>query len=395
MKITVVAEKCTGCNLCVEACPFDAVKVVDKIASIDLDLCNYCGACVEACRLGAIVLEREPAAVPVTDFSQYKDLWIFAEQRAGGLARVSFELLGEGKKLAADLGESLCAFYIGPVSPPNVESLLNRGAEKVYVVADESLLNFQDDLYTDILAHLITRFKPAILLAGATYIGRSFIPRVAARLRTGLTADCTGLAIDPETKLLAQTRPTFGGNLLATILCERHRPQMATVRPRTFDEAKEGASPKNGQVIEVPVSGMKTSSKLRLLEKVPGAEEIDLTDAEVIVSGGRGLGKPEGFALVKKLADALGGVVGASRAAVDSGWISYAHQVGQTGKTVKPKVYFACGISGAIQHLAGMGTSDVIVAINKDPSAPIFRIANYGLVGDLYEVIPSLIKIFK
>jgi len=303
--------------------------------------------------------------------------------------------LGEGKKLAADLGESLCAFYIGPVSPPNVESLLNRGAEKVYVVADESLLNFQDDLYTDILAHLITRFKPAILLAGATYIGRSFIPRVAARLRTGLTADCTGLAIDPETKLLAQTRPTFGGNLLATILCERHRPQMATVRPRTFDEAKEGASPKNGQVIEVQVSGMKTSSKLRLLEKVPGAEEIDLTDAEVIVSGGRGLGKPEGFALVKKLADALGGVVGASRAAVDSGWISYAHQVGQTGKTVKPKVYFACGISGAIQHLAGMGTSDVIVAINKDPSAPIFRIANYGLVGDLYEVIPSLIKIFK
>ncbi len=394
MKITVDKEKCTGCSLCLKACPFSAIKVEEGFAVIDLDLCNYCGFCVEECPSEAITVERDVPVAGAKDISAYQDLWVFAEQRAGKLAHVSFELLYEGKKLVSVLGQKLCAVYIGPPGG-NAEELLRRGADKVYAVFDDSLLNFQDDIFTDILVHLVKSYKPAILLAGATYIGRSFIPRTAARLRTGLTADCTGLEIDPETGLLRQTRPTFGGNLMATILCEKHRPQMSTVRPRIFDEAPATSAVDKSRITEVPLSEIKPKNRLNLLEMIPGAEEIDLTDAEIIVSGGRGLGKPEGFALVKELADALGGVVGSSRAAVDSGWISYAHQVGQTGKTVKPKIYIACGISGAIQHLAGMNTSDVIVAINKDATAPIFKSANYGLVGDLYEILPALIKIIK
>ncbi len=395
MKITVDTEKCTGCNLCIKACPFQAIRVENKIAIIDLARCNYCGACVEVCRVNAIVIQRD--VVPserTTQSASYRDLWVFAEQRSGKLAGVSFELLGKGKTLARDLGQNLCAVYIGLASD-NIKELLRRGAERVYAVTDESLLHFQDDVYTDILVYLVKRFKPAILIAGATAIGRSFVPRVAARLRTGLTADCTQLAIDPETKLLKQTRPTFGGNLMATILCENHRPQMATVRPHVFEEALPQYPVQGANVVEVPLSEINPVNRLKLLQILPGTEEIDLTDASIIVAGGRGLGKPEGFALIKELADTLGGVVGASRAAVDAGWISYAHQVGQTGKTVKPKLYIACGISGAIQHLAGMSTSDVIVAINKDPSAPIFKVANYGLVGDLYEIVPAIIKTLK
>ncbi|MFH1903690.1 MAG: electron transfer flavoprotein subunit alpha [Candidatus Omnitrophota bacterium] len=394
MKITVDIEKCTGCSLCVKACPFNAIKVENEIAIVDLDLCNYCGACVEECPSEAIVVERDASAEGVKDLSSYQDLWVFAEQRAGKLAHVSFELLHEGRKLVSNLGQKLCAVYIGPPGG-NTEELLRRGADKVYAVLDDSLLHFQDDIFTDVLVHLVRRYKPAILLAGATCIGRDFIPRTAARLRTGLTADCTGLEIDPETKLLRQTRPTFGGNLMATILCEKHRPQMSTVRPRIFDEAPATSAVDKNRITEISLSEIRLNNRLNLLEMIPGTEEIDLTDADIIVSGGRGLGKPEGFALVKELADALGGVVGSSRAAVDAGWISYAHQVGQTGKTVKPKVYIACGISGAIQHLAGMGTSDIIVAINKDSAAPIFRSANYSLVGDLYEIIPALLKIIR
>ncbi|MFH2069219.1 MAG: electron transfer flavoprotein subunit alpha [Candidatus Omnitrophota bacterium] len=394
MKITVDTVECTGCSLCVKACPFNAIKVENGVAIVDLDLCNYCGACVEECPSEAIVVERDAPAEGVKELSAYQDLWVFAEQRAGKLAHVSFELLSEGRKLVSGLGQKLCAVYIGPPGG-NTEELLRRGADNVYAVLNDSLLHFQDDIFTDILAHLVKRYKPAILLAGATYIGRSFIPRTAARLRTGLTADCTGLEIDPETRLLRQTRPTFGGNLMATILCEKHRPQMSTVRPRTFDEAPVTSAVDKNRIIEISLSEIKPNNRLNLLEMIPGTEEIDLTDADIIVSGGRGLGKPEGFALIRELADALGGVVGSSRAAVDAGWISYAHQVGQTGKTVKPKLYISCGISGAIQHLAGMGTSDVIVAINKDAAAPIFRSANYGLVGDLYEIIPALLKVIR
>lgn len=392
MRIEISLEKCTGCGACVEACPFGALALDGDRAVVDRALCTFCGACVEVCGPGAITLDRgEAAAAEAPDDSS--GLWVLAEQRAGELARVTFELLGEGARLAKTLGQELAAVYIG-ADEGHLAELIRRGASRVYAVIDPALKDFRDDLYTAALEHLVRAHRPAILLAGATYIGRSYVPRVAARLRTGLTADCTALDIVVESGVLAQTRPTFGGNLMATILCEKRRPQMATVRPRTFAEAPTDDS-RRGQVTRLPLEQIRVEEQVALEKVVPGTDEIDLTDAEIIISGGRGLNRPEGFALLEELAGAVGGVLGASRAAVDAGWIAYGHQVGQTGKTVRPKIYFACGISGAIQHLAGMGTSELIVAINKDPEAPIFRVANYGIVGDLYEVVPALLKELK
>ena len=421
MNIRVLEEKCNGCGLCLKSCLFDAIELIAKKAKIK-ENCNFCGACVDACPTQAIILEKE---VIKKDLSAYKGIWIFAENRGGKLAKVAFELLGEGKKLASSSGESISAVLFGDRTENNCQELLKRGAEKIYAVDDPLLADFQDDRWVELLTYLVNQYKPAILLAPATYQGRSFAPRVAAKLHTGLTADCTGLEIDPQTKLLSQTRPTFGGNLLATIICENYRPQMATVRPKIFEEATdlhphlspppfphllssplEGEEGKErgdwrgrieeGGIIKIPLPKNLGKSRVDLIEILKNKEEnIDLADAEVIVSGGRGLGEAKNFSLIFDLAKVLGGVVGASRAAVDSDWIPYAHQVGQTGKTVRPRLYIACGISGAIQHLAGMQTSDTIVAINKDSDAPIFKVANYGIVGDLFEVIPALIKRFS
>ncbi|MCK4243999.1 MAG: electron transfer flavoprotein subunit alpha [Candidatus Omnitrophica bacterium] len=405
MNIKILNKKCNGCGLCLKSCLFDAIELINKKAKIK-ENCNFCGVCVDACPAEAIVLEKKAGR---KDLSAYKGVWTFAENRGGKLAKVSFELLGEGKKLATSLGESLSAVLFGYHTTSNCQELLKRGADQVYVVDDPSLKDFRDDPYVKLLSYLVSQYKPAILLAPATYQGRSFSPKVAARLHTGLTADCTGLKIDPQTKLLYQTRPTFGGNLLATIICENYRPQMATVRPKIFEEASiihphlsPGASlPSRGRneeggVIKVPLPKNLGKSRVNLVKILKNKEEnINLADAEIIVSGGRGLGEPKKFSLIFDLAKVLGGVVGASRAAVDSDWIPYAHQVGQTGKTVRPRLYIACGISGAIQHLAGMQTSEVIIAINKDPDAPIFKVANYGIVGDLFEVIPALIKKFS
>jgi len=268
--------------------------------------------------------------------------------------------------------------------------LIARGADRVYAVSDPALDRYQTGSYAQALTHLVREHRPAVVLLGATSMGRDLASRVAARLEAGLTADCTELQIDPETRNLVQIRPAFGGNLMATIVCPDHRPQMATVRPKVMRPLPRDDS-RRGEGIpvkpEISVDGLTT----RLLEAAhEGADAVNLQEAEVIVSGGRGLGKPEHFALLRELADALGGVVGASRAAVDSGWISAYHQVGQTGKTVQPKLYIACGISGAVQHLAGMQSSDVIVAINRDPDAPIFKVATYGIVGDVLEIVPAL-----
>ena len=418
--IRVKEEKCTGCGYCVKVCPLNCISLEpsDKIrtyakgkvsypsiAVIDEQACNLCKACVQACsklREGAQdknvfnAIEIAERQSPLKDISAHKGVWCFAEELHGGLSPTVYELLYIGRKLADDLNEPMSAVLMGCGVERFIEDLISRGADNVYVCDNPGLENFIDDVHAKCLADLIIKHKPNKFLLPATTIGRSLAAKAAIIADTGLTADATGVVIDKEKGLLQVTRPTFGGNLMATILCEKHRPQMATVRPRTFDEApKTGRKPVDGQVVEVPLPEIKTNLRLKLLNLIPGTEEIDLTDADIIVSGGRGLGKPEGFALIKELADALGGVVGASRAAVDAGWISYAHQVGQTGKTVKPKLYVACGISGAIQHLAGMGTSDVIVAVNKDASAPILKVANYGLVGDLYEVIPALIKQIK
>ena len=327
------------------------------------------------------------------DLSAYKDVWVFAEQRGGVITPVVFELLGKGRDLASDIGDvKLCAILLGEDHSDMTTQLFEAGADVVYTADSPLLKNYTSDGYTKVISDAIHEFKPEIVLYGATHIGRDLAPRIAKRVSTGLTADCTKLDIDPETKGILQTRPAFGGNLMATIKCPNHRPQMSTVRPGVMDKAPVQKG-RTGEVIPVTLTLQESDIRTKIIEIVKTAKDmVSLTDAEIIVSGGAGLGDASGFELIKKFADKVGGVVGASRAAVDAGWIDHSHQVGQTGTTVKPKIYIACGISGAIQHLAGMQTSDIIIAINKNPMAPIFEVADYGIVGDLYKVIPELME---
>ena len=389
MAVKISADKCKGCSLCVKACPFGAIDMANRKAVIN-DKCTMCGVCVESCKFGAITKVEEESE---NDLSAYKDVWVFAEQRAGVITPVVFELLGKGHDLAADIGDArLCAILLGDELEDMTRQLFEAGAEVVYTAGSSLLANYTADGYTKVISDAIHEFKPEIVLYGATHIGRDLAPRVAARVNTGLTADCTRLDIDPETKGILQTRPAFGGNLMATIKCPYHRPQMSTVRPGVMDKLPAEAG-MTGEVIPVTLKLSESHIRTRILEIVKTAKDlVSLTDAEIIVSGGAGLGDASGFELIKKFADHIGGVVGASRAAVDAGWIDHSHQVGQTGTTVKPKIYIACGISGAIQHLAGMQTSDTIIAINKSPLAPIFEVADYGIVGDLYKVIPELME---
>jgi electron transfer flavoprotein alpha subunit len=324
--------------------------------------------------------------------SDYKGVWVFAEQRAGQLQKVSLELLGKGRDIAEKLGVELTAIVLGYEIEGLDKELLAYGADKVITAEHELLKNYTTDGYTKVMCDLVKEKKPEVLLIGASFIGRDLGPRVAARLNTGLTADCTGLDIDSETKNLMMTRPAFGGNLMATIECAEHRPQMATVRPGVFERLVRDEE-KKGQILHIEASLNKEDIKTEVIEVVKTAKDVmDIGEAEIIVSGGRGVGSKENFNLLKDLAEALGGTVAASRAAVDNGWIDKAYQVGQTGKTVRPKVYIACGISGAIQHLAGMQDSDYILAINKDSEAPIMKVANLAIVGDFTKVIPELIS---
>lgn len=393
MGIQVINDKCTGCKLCLKSCPFGAITVVEKKAIIS-EACTVCGACVENCKFKAIVVDRGEKAG--SDLSVYQGVWVFAEQRHGHLAEVALELLGEGRKLADTLGQKLCAVLIGHDVAPLGQELVAYGADRVYLAEHPDLHDFLEDAYTQVLTDLIRANKPNIVLMGATAIGRSLAPRVAARVRTGLTADCTGLAIDSETKNLQQTRPAFGGNLMATILCPNHRPQMATVRHRVFRPLEKDEA-RTGEIINVDLSKAVFDLRAKVLEIIAqnDGHHVNLQEANIIVSGGRGLGDPKNFKLIEELAAVLGGAVGASRAAVDAGWIPYPHQVGQTGKTVGPTVYFACGIHGAVQHLAGMQSSDIIIAINRNPDAPIFKVATFGLVGDVLEILPALTEEFK
>jgi electron transfer flavoprotein alpha subunit len=391
MGIKIYPEECVGCGDCIAACPFGLVELVDGKVHIK-DGCNFCGACVAACSYNAIKIETEAPSAKADDTA--RGVWVFAEQRRGSLKNVGFELLSRGRELADTLKTELCAVCLGH-NVAAVNSLIAHGADKVYLVDSPDLADNQEDYFTHQLLDLIKQYKPEVVLAGATALGRSFIPRVASILNTGLTADCTGLDIDTEKRLLLQTRPTFGGNIMATIICPNKRPQMSTVRPRVFK--KTAPSPnRKGQIIKVDFKKETVTAKTKLLSFVEDiTEKIKLEDADIIVSGGRGLGKAENFKLLAELAEVLGAALGSSRAAVDEGWIPYSHQVGQTGKTVCPRLYIACGISGAIQHLAGMQTSDCIVAINDNPDAPIFQVAHYGIVGDLFQVVPLMIKKLK
>ncbi len=392
--IQVIEDKCIGCKKCVKVCPFGAIEMRGKLAVIDLSKCTLCGACVEPCPVEAIVLDR--GGRPAGAAGDSNGVWVFAEQRGGEIQSVVFELLGAGRGLAAARGCELAAVLIGSGVEEQAGLLFRRGADKVYLADHPGLRDYRDEPYARLLTRMIREYKPEIVLTGATSIGRSLIPRTAVQVPTGLTADCTGLEIDPSTGLLLQTRPAFGGNIMATIKCEHHRPQMATVRHKVMEEAPEDPDRPAGTLVRVPVADADLAARTTVLETVKELEEtVNIVEADVIVAGGRGLKGPEHFAMLGELAKALGGAVGASRAAVDAGWVPYSHQVGQTGKTVKPKIYFACGISGAIQHLVGMSSSDIIVAINKNPDAPIFNVATYGLVGDLFEIVPELTRRFK
>ena len=418
MAIEILKEKCIGCGQCFKSCPYDAFEFepydgnkLGKVAKVNAK-CSFCNQCLTACKFGAIQEKKQEAAV---DLSAYKHIWVFAEQRQGKIQNVALELIGEGKRLAKDISDDtqLCAVLIGNKIDHLAQECFEYGADKVYMVQDPLLENYTTDGYTKVMKQLIDEYKPEIVLYGATHIGRDFAPRIAARCNTGLTADCTHLDVkvskyiefakanttldtstldpnDPSTGI-KQTRPAFGGNLMATIICPKTRPQMSTVRPGVMQKQERVPGAK-GEVVNVKPDIKASDIRIEIKDIVKSMKEmVSLTDAKIICSGGRGLGDASGFELIQKFADKVGGVVGSSRAAVDAGWIDHSHQVGQTGTTVKPEIYFACGISGAIQHLAGMQTSNCIVAINKDPDAPIMEVADYAIVGDLYKVIPEII----
>ncbi|NLU08466.1 electron transfer flavoprotein subunit alpha/FixB family protein [uncultured Clostridium sp.] len=329
------------------------------------------------------------------NIADYKGVWVFAEQRDGELQKVALELLGKGRDLAGKLGVELTAVLLGSDMDNAAKELVAYGADKV-IYADSPLLrHYTTDAYAKVICELINDRKPEVFLIGATYIGRDLGPRIAARLRTGLTADCTGLDVDMESKNLLMTRPAFGGNLMATIECADHRPQMSTVRPGVFEKlGKDDSRTADIDKFKADVSSSDVKIKIDQVIKV-AKNVMDIGEADVIVSGGRGLGSQEGFKVLKELADLLGGTIAGSRATVDNGWIDKAYQVGQTGKTVRPKMYIACGISGAIQHLAGMQDSDFIVAINKDESAAIMKVADLALVGDYRKIVPEMVSQIK
>ena len=391
--LRVDANKCIGCGVCEDQCAFGAIVVEDGCAVVG-DGCTLCGGCVDACEAGALHIE-EGAGREAADLSAWQGIWVFAEFRHGQVAPVTYELLGVGRRLADQRDTPLSAALLGSGVRAECDALIAAGADTVYLVDDPALAQYREDVYGRVLEELIRCYRPEVVLAGATAIGRSVIPQVATRLGAGLTADCTGLDIRPEDGTLLQTRPAFGGNIMATIECPDSRPQMATVRPNVMAPLEPDPE-RGGEVVEVEIGAEHLSSRVEVLETVVSeTDQVNIQEVEVLVAGGRGVEGEKGFALIRELAEELGGAVAASRAAVDSGWISYPHQVGQTGKTVCPKLYIACGISGAVQHTVGMRSAEVVVAINRDENAPIFDVATYGLVGDLFEVVPLLARKIK
>ena len=391
MGIWIEMDLCNACKRCIRACAYGAIEMKEDKAHI-LERCTSCGACLQVCKEKAILSDIEPRVVP--DFSDRKGVWVFAEQREGKLIPVSLELLGKAQQLAEQLNEEVSALLLGSQVSAMADTLIKHGAEKVFLVEHSALKDYRTIAYTEVVEELVKEHKPNILLMGATHVGRDLAPRVSRRVGVGLTADCTELSIDPDEGILLQTRPAFGGNVMATIANRYSRPQMATVRPGVMEPQ---ARPENrGDVISQEVSLSEERVGLKVLEMVREEKKgVNLTDAKVIVAGGRGVGEADGFSVVEELAAALGGEVAGSRVAVEEGWIPADRQVGQTGQSVRPELYVACGISGAIQHRAGMMNSRYIIAINKDPRAPIFQVADWGLVGDLHEVIPEMIGQLK
>ena len=386
-------DLCISCGVCEDCCPFGSIVMEDGYPVVG-DSCTLCGTCVDNCSVSALSIKVEKKQK--ANLADWKGVAVFCEFRKGKLADVALELLGEGRKLADLRGVTLAAILIGSEVEGVPEKLIGHGADKVYVIDDPRCQNFCEDIYTDAMTALLEDIKPEIVLAGATAIGRSFVPAVAVRMNAGLTADCTALAIREGDGALLQTRPAFGGNIMATIVCEASRPQMSTVRPKVMKALPFDAA-RNGEIITVDCSSVSEEQcKIEVLDTLVSEEDdVNIQEADILIGGGRGLSSAEAFSMLEELAELLEGKVSASRAVVDAGWISYPHQVGQTGKTVAPKLYIACGISGAVQHVAGMSSAETIVAINRDQNAPIFDVADYGIVGDLQEILPKLIARVK
>ena len=419
-KACLVAGKCIACGArCQSACPVDAIEMNEAGEPIiDLAKCIGCVKCVKVCPVQAVEMFFSPEEQKILDelaaqggptveedseesrlanqLANYRGVWIFVEQTEGEPHKVSWELLGKGRELADALGVELSAVVIGAGVEQLCREAFAYGAEKAYLLDGPVFRHYRTESYLRAVCHLVAKYRPEIILMGATGLGRDLAGAVATELKTGLTADCTGLAIDDKRNLM-QTRPAFGGNIMATIMCDKYRPQMATVRPHVMamPELDEGRS---GEIVRESCPVREDELLVKVLEVISdkkGKAQVDIAGADFIVSGGRGLMGKENFAMLQELADELGGVVGASRSAVDAGWMAPDRQVGQTGKTVRPKIYIACGISGAIQHLVGMQDSDTVIAINRDKDAPIFEVATYGIVGDVFQVIPAITQALR
>lgn len=384
--IKIIDEKCDNCGICKEKCPFSAIDEVDNKIQINSN-CKECLVCVKSCPHQAI--ENKTKAREKKDFSQYKNVCVYGEEDNGELSEVTYELLTKGRELAKKLKTKLNLIIISRIEKEKFDKLKKYGIDEIYMY--NYFEPYDCKIYAEILNDFISKYKPNIILFPATYIGRELAPYVASKCDTGITADCTKLEIDENTKLLKQTRPTFGGKMLATITIPNHKPQICTVRPGVFKDITSNKN-KKIQLIEETVKTNTKINKIIVSDKKKEKQMNDLKNAEIIVAGGMGLGRKEGFEVLKKLADILGGQIATTRACVDAGWIDKKYQIGQTGINVKPKIYIACGISGAIQHTAGIKNSNYIIAINKDEKAPIFEIADYGIVGDLYVEIPKIIE---
>ncbi|AET68753.1 electron transfer flavoprotein, alpha subunit [Desulfosporosinus orientis DSM 765] len=429
MTVAIDKTKCIGCGACVMECPVEALDLVDGVAVVDPKKCNDNGKCALVCPTNAITpakanenldpeagskfeIKDQPDSVkdyaqgndkktiraqaaPIAGGDVWSGVWVIIEYSNGKIAPVSWELLGEGRKLADAIGCGLCGVIAGNQVDSVIPEAFAHGAEKVYVIDDPILQDYRTEPYAEAITNVVKKYQPEIILMGATSMGRDVFPAIATRLQTGLTADCTVLGIDPETKLLQQTRPAFGGNIMATILCRTSRPQMATVRPRVMamPERVEG---RVGEIIREEIAFEESDFHTKVLEFINmDAKSAFLDKAEIIVAVGLGLAAKRNLVIAEELAEVLGATIAGTRGAVEAGWLNHDQQVGQSGVTVRPKVYIAIGISGAIQHLVGMETSDFIIAINNDPEAAILKVANYGIVGDLFQVVPAMTAEFK